>query len=291
MLRTILFLALTIGGLLFAVIGLRAIEPWCSLPEPKFSPDREQYQGQTGSGDRKSADQNARAPKPHFGALYLIETETQTPESGGQNSQNPWYSLGWWKKFFCEMKIGDAAVAYFTYCLVVVGAFQAWGQSEETRTIQRAYIAVVPLGLQQFHWAGNDADEPIACDVGFKNVGHLAARSVKYAIRYKFSPDAGLADFPITGSLDGNIVIPPGIQIRKGASPPIPLAEFDEQVDAELPASRWLYAFGRVEYRDGFGKHRWINFCFRYSLAAAKGSRISKDDARYHEHGNHTDED
>lgn len=53
----------------------------------------------------------------------------------------------------------------------------------------------------------------------------------------------------------------------------------------------WLFVYGCIEYLDGFKKPRWINFCFRYSMAAAKGGfSIPAEDARYHEKGNKTDE-
>jgi hypothetical protein len=49
--------------------------------------------------------------------------------------------------------------------------------------------------------------------------------------------------------------------------------------------------WGRVTYRDGFNRKRFTDFCHRYKLYAAKGGiSISVEHARFHEHGNHTDE-
>jgi hypothetical protein len=165
-------------------------------------------------------------------------------------------------------------------------------QIKDTEILQRAYIAAIPRDVVPYHPAGNTDDDNIACNVGLKNVGHLPARNVAYIIHHRFIFNSGLAEFaPLEGQCEGNVVLPAGIEMKKGLAFPIKRKEFDENRKAADNQSGWLYVFGRVEYTDGFNTHRWTEFCFRYSMAAAgDGYNIAKSEARYHEHGNKTDE-
>ena len=112
-------------------------------------------------------------------------------------------------------------------------------------------------------------------------------------LRHTFHGDAKLETFQkLTGACVGNIVLAPGVTITKSVTEPPTQDEFGSHRDAVNPktSAEWLYVFGRVEYFDGF-KERWMEFCFRYSLAAAGGGfNISAENARYHEYGNATDE-
>jgi hypothetical protein len=57
------------------------------------------------------------------------------------------------------------------------------------------------------------------------------------------------------------------------------------------PWTKYLYAWGRVTYVDGFGNERWTNFCHRYNTEVKEaqiggGNRIRKEYGRHHEYGN-----
>jgi hypothetical protein len=55
--------------------------------------------------------------------------------------------------------------------------------------------------------------------------------------------------------------------------------------------NRFVYVWGEVKYMDGLGTQRRTRFCHRYNLAAFDPLvGVYAKDARYHEHGNHTDE-
>jgi hypothetical protein len=43
--------------------------------------------------------------------------------------------------FFCDAKITDLAVAYFTYCLVIVGWFGIRGSQKAAEIVERAYLS------------------------------------------------------------------------------------------------------------------------------------------------------
>lgn len=49
---------------------------------------------------------------------------------------------------------------------------------------------------------------------------------------------------------------------------------------------RHCYVWGRVRYRDGFGKLQTTDFCHRYNCEALRDHIIAEEDFRIHEHGN-----
>jgi hypothetical protein len=111
--------------------------------------------------------------------------------------------------------------ATFVGVVAVAGTVLAWynvsrqirATSRATEILQRAYIAAIPNDVVPFH----SDDDKIACNVVFKNVGHLPARKVAYAIRHTFSPDSQLSTFTsLEGSCEGNVVLPSGIEMEKG---------------------------------------------------------------------------
>jgi hypothetical protein len=243
------------------------------------------------SGSHQTEEKQSQAKPTPPSTKIQIECE---PNCAAKHPDDSRYNPGALKRYF--LKTIDDPVAGFTgllFVATIILALIARNQMRDSRAIQRAYVAVTPHGVHQYHQAGNVGDDNIACVVGFKNVGNLPARNVAYAIRHTFSTDPTLAVFTsLIGCCEGNVVLPPGIEIKKGAAPPVIKSDFEKNRDAGGQQSGWLYIFGRVEYVDGFYHPRWIEFCFRYSLAGAKGGlSISEGDARYHEHGNHTDED
>src|SRR5262245_23182657 len=56
-------------------------------------------------------------------------------------------------------------------------------------------------------------------------------------------------------------------------------------------SAKYVYAWGRVTYVDGFGNERWTNFCHRYDTEAKEaktggGYVIPKEHGRHHDYGN-----
>jgi hypothetical protein len=120
MLRLLSFLCFILGGLALFICGARTIEPWCTAP------DWNQNNIQNKGSKNESTKQNQQPPDNITITLQSVKPDNKSDTAENERENKPWYSLGWWKKFFCESKIGDLAVAYFTYCLVVVGAFETW---------------------------------------------------------------------------------------------------------------------------------------------------------------------
>lgn len=58
------------------------------------------------------------------------------PITHGQSNQE-----SWWGQFFCEMKASDAAIAFLTYALVIVGWFGIRRSERASRDENRAYVS------------------------------------------------------------------------------------------------------------------------------------------------------
>lgn len=59
----------------------------------------------------------------------------------------------WWNKFLCDFKIGDFAIGFFTYCLVVVGYFTMQSADVNTKRKERAYVICAGLhGIPMKGW-------------------------------------------------------------------------------------------------------------------------------------------
>jgi hypothetical protein len=181
---------------------------------------------------------------------------------------------GWWPKFFCESKIGEFAI------------LRAYERAHEGRILHRAYVSVLPKGIAPFI----SENGMLSCDVAFHNGGNLPATRVRWFIDRKFSTDGDLNDFPIGNDLSGSNIIPARAEMRKGAKA-IRSAELDSFKKGGGPKDRWLYVWGRVAYRDGFGRNRQTDFCFGYNLAGIKDGKIAAEAARQHEYGNRTGEE
>jgi hypothetical protein len=192
----------------------------------------------------------------------------------------------WWPKFLCESNVGDVAIAYLIYGLIVVFIFQLSERARETRMLHRAYVSVLPRGIAAFV----SQNGMLSCDVVFHNDGNLPATKVRWFIDRKFSTDGRLSDFPVENVLSGNGVIPARTEMKKGAKA-IRLAELDSFKRGGGAKDRWLYVWGRVAYEDGFGRDCRTDFCFRYNLAGTHDGTIAAEAARQHEYGNRTDED
>jgi hypothetical protein len=272
MLRTATFLAIVIGGLLLGICWLRIIEPFCTLEDQPLSL-RPDWQEQVGKAYLQKAQPSTHHQyAAHVGpsVIQQIQVIQENPKGKNTENQKPWYGAGWWKKFFCEMKAGDAAVAYFTFCLVVVGAFQAWGQSKETRILQRAYLSVEPGGIAPYASPDtlDDPDYRLVGHIRIRNAGHLPARKVTYHFNTAFSTDPNWTEERLSridergteGEAEGavgpvgNNVIPPGSTMNQGGPTRL------------LGEKGWVYVWGIVTYNDGFVDGRIIRFCHRYNL-------------------------
>jgi hypothetical protein len=179
--------------------------------------------------------------------------------------------------------IATAVIAKLTVTLAGVGRQQI----VDTRILERAYLAVKPLGIRPMR-----SDPEVLGYIGIINAGKLPARNVHSYVT--FAP-ANAEPKKITaftiGKAEGANVVAPGIVMRQGTDKSIAVSEIKKLPKDKLS----FYVWGIVYYNDGFVDTRHIRFCHRYrwEVFVDEGGRLSAPavEARYHEYGNGTDED
>jgi hypothetical protein len=175
--------------------------------------------------------------------------------------------------------------------LILVGI--AYLQIRQGRIVQRAYVAVEPLGVHLMV----EGDRVIG-HIGIRNAGRLPARQLSWFINIKHSNKGNEEAFDV-GKANGKITITPGARARRGSDKYIPLqdlisaAGMDEaQGNRSKEKRTYLYVWGLIYYKDGIRwRRRFTKFCHRYNwIVREKGGagryEIAKQYARYHEYGN-----
>jgi hypothetical protein len=188
--------------------------------------------------------------------------------------------------------IATIAIAWFTLSLREatnklgsVATDTAAAQERDTQILQRAYLAVEPLGIKSMR----SNSEKIIGYVGIKNVGRLPARKVRAFVHIKFANGEDHTDFPLDLPKGSNVAAP-GIVLRKASN------SLDWSELKTAPKEMLIfYVWGIVYYHDGFVEDRHIRFCHRYRweiFTDQLGRHLAApEDARYHDHANGTDED
>ena len=156
--------------------------------------------------------------------------------------------------------------------LVLVGRRQI----QDARVLQRAYVSALPGGIS------TTTRGELLAHVEFKNVGHLPASQVKSLLKFIASDDGDWSPPHVDDKdLRPAGVLPIGISVTTGS----------HGIGPPQAWTKYLYAWGRVTYVDGFGDERWTNFCHRYNTEVKEtqiggGYRIRKEHGRHHERGN-----
>jgi hypothetical protein len=169
--------------------------------------------------------------------------------------------------------------AVFTALLVLVTGglvWVAWRQLHDARVLQRAYVGALPGGIS------TTTRGELLAYVEFKNVGHLPASQIKSRLELTANDNGDWSPQPVDDKdLRPAGFFPIGVSVTTGS----------HGIAVPQPWTKYLYAWGRVTYVDGFGNERFTNFCHRYNTEArqtATGGRlfIRKEDGRHHEYGN-----
>lgn len=186
--------------------------------------------------------------------------------------------------FTLWVAVFTGAVAFSTIGLWIVTGRGVRRQAEDTRILQRAYLAARLGGIHPFV-GGPEGQHNIVGHVDFENAGNLPARGVTWFIDLRLSTSSEEKHFPIDDSaFFGNNVIPPRSVMRQGTR--------SEQWSQPEPP-QYAYVWGEIRYDDGFGVGRFTKFCHRYNrVNFRKGDRghgVPAEDGRYHEFGNDAD--
>lgn len=181
----------------------------------------------------------------------------------------------WWVAFY------TLALAVSTIGLWTVTWLTGRRQSKELRIVQRAYVSVLPGGIERYA----DGSYHYACNVIFHNAGNLPARNVSWSVNKMMSQNRA-EEPPTISHTAGSIVIPPRGDVTKGDGKG--LAQ-DEILTNLENGKQWLYIYGLVRYHDGFSTDRWTHFCHRYFVSPNLAD-LGPSRGRHHEKGNHTEQ-
>jgi hypothetical protein len=151
-------------------------------------------------------------------------------------------------------------------------------QSEDTRILQRAYVAVEPMGLLPVGSSDTNGHYRI------QNAGRLPARNIRWYAYVRNSAGQDERLFEINeNDLYGNNVLAAGAGMTHGTG-------------ATAMGNGYVYVWGIVRYDDGFGNQRFTKFCHRYNTHAARPfdatgrNCVPAETGRHHGYGNSTDE-
>ena len=190
---------------------------------------------------------------------------------------------------FWSAKLTDWLLAALTFFLALF-TYRLWKSTDklwetaeaDTRIIQRAYLNVIPRGVET-----NPAGAVVG-QVSIRNAGHLPARNVSASVKIGWFDSRSETKFD-TGRIPvQSTVLPAGAEMPRGSGAL-------ESGKAVLNAKKgYIYVWGSVTYEDGFGVNRWLTFCHRYTCETAGSvpGRTEGIDARHaRHHHEHNDGD
>jgi hypothetical protein len=232
-----LFWLLMIGGLLFVAVSVMLIHSTC---QDHLFP---QYWTKNQSDVTSPNNQLGKCITTRGVTSYSFDCSNISSIYTYHPQERSWL----FDVFLCDMKIGDAALVYITFCLVVVGGFQAyWIASPDT---ERAYmsaggvrvILLAPLPAGQF---GPPTPVP-AFEFHVNNHGKTPGETWEYGIG--FCDINNIPPTPVYRRTYYHDWMGPGTQSR-------PIARIP------LPPNNNTAVFGRIFYRDIFGIRRSSGF-------------------------------
>ena len=150
-------------------------------------------------------------------------------------------------------------------------------QDRNTRILQRAYLHVLPRGIDVTQQGA------VLGQVAICNSGHLPARKVSNDAKIIWSDDRSLSSFEETDiPIRHTNVVPAGGEMRRGTG------TLNDGRTVLAAGRGFIYVWGKVTYEDGFGEPRWLTFCHRYSCGdpRLKAGGIDARYARHHYHYN-----
>jgi hypothetical protein len=179
-------------------------------------------------------------------------------------------------------EIGAAGTVIIALYTIILARIQN-RQVRDSRTLNRAYIAVEPAGIVLW----SDGSKLVGHFI-IKNAGNLPASEVEWVAAIAVDKDRDRTSFPlderIRGIGMGIYTIPPHGEMTFG-SPPIGLQTVLDVRDKEN--SCYLYVWGLVQYGDGFGKRGsarfWHRYDYRQTIALGPGKyELPAYKARHH---------
>lgn len=264
----LLFAALILGGLTALILAIILIEPSCSgeIEGGNKEPNRGQQQQHGPNEYKGSSNQIATA-------ICALDTKAEKNESAHTKGSHDWYEKGWWKKFLCDAKVGDFLLVYFTYCLVIVGAFQSfflWKAAVESNALVRlegARVLFSHVALRDGqtvesveHGVRSPIRQEPRISLVYKNCGRSPGTLIDVAARLLLAPPKshrGLFVFEKIEKLTAQLFMP-----EEGGT---------EHFDFEFELSEYSAAYlhkslvvvAQLQYEDMSGQRRITRQCFQ----------------------------
>ena len=181
--------------------------------------------------------------------LQFIEAKAQQDERDTELQNQSKKGLSWATKFVCDAKIGDVAIAFFTWCLVIVGALQARRLRQTIATMEqteRPFMVFSNFKISNFTSAPDAAGMvKLLLTYGYINHG----RSPAFVRRLNQTINAGesLPKTPTYGGYESNRFV---ISVGGGFASTNPVEIFlDGEVIKKLFLGEYnLWIYGHFEY-------------------------------------------
>jgi hypothetical protein len=187
------------------------------------------------------------------------------------------YGDHWFTKAFGDIKIGDFIVAYFTYCLVVIGWFTLRSADLNSKRLERAYISVyasispdVPELVKNAQTDGGiTGDHLVNVDYYFINGGRTQASvySASNIVQFMLHPnkDVWLLILPPEDKMDAYYEDYPVLPTDAADAPIYRQASsniyLNQQRALEIASGEGRYEFkGKISYTDVFGEQHSTEF-------------------------------
>lgn len=146
--------------------------------------------------------------------------------------------------WFCDTKITDWALIFFTYALVIVGWFTMRGNEQMTRDVERAHIFAGPQDYRLHE------DNTVSFDIACENTGRSPGIVKRiYAEFYATEPTAELA-YDIVDAIEDDFVLAPNV------------SSAIHNFRSSIKEPRFVAGF--VDYEDIFRRRHRSKFCLQF---------------------------
>ena len=237
-----MFLSWIVLGLpLIVVLPLWTKQSWCPPKEPNIW---------TIKGERNSADEKDHADEINN---VLIAEKQKPPENESKSERNYFNNL-YPPIWLCEeIKFTDLLLAYFTYCLVIVGWFGIRSAERTVRNLERAFLSVGPAKITKLYRGADDNGYTapfIRLTLHVFNTGRTAAVIKNIYGEFSQAPPSG--DKPVYTNGSNQIT---DLSIAANQSSDLTPIAFEDDFVGEQ------FFWGFIEYRDIFRIKHIPRFC------------------------------
>jgi hypothetical protein len=221
------FWAWIVGGIIIAWIGLYGLDQYCNA---------------TATLSEKATDRGGAKAQQHShlgnqpAPLRLLAYEEKEPRAQRQDASENENKKSWSRSVLCDLKITDIAIAFFTYCLAVVGWFTIRSNEQTVMNLERALLAVGPTQITRY------ATPPkVTLKLNVHNTGRTSATIFEVCGQFSRAPPVG--DKP---DYTRGVAVITDLSVASGADSVLDPFLFEDNFDGDQ------FFWGYLRYRDIF---------------------------------------